>query len=81
MKQIERNWQSICDALGTATNTPKETIKNAYELSKQNTEMLHALKEIVKGEGRYSMDALEHASNTVVDMKAIAEKAISDLNF
>ncbi len=30
------------------------------------------LKEIAKGEGRFSRDPLEHASNTIEDMKALA---------
>lgn len=37
-----------------------------------------ALTEIAKGEGRFSRDPLEHASNTVDDMKAMARKALED---
>jgi hypothetical protein len=40
-------------------------------------DLLKALREIAKGEGRYSRDPLEHASNTIEDMKALAEKAIT----
>lgn len=39
-------------------------------------ELLEALKEISKGEGRYDMDKLIHASNTIEDMKNIAKEAI-----
>lgn len=35
-----------------------------------------ALREISKGEGRFSRDPLEHASNTIEDMKALAIEAI-----
>jgi hypothetical protein len=40
-------------------------------------EMLEALREIAKGEGRFSRDPLEHAANTIEDMKALAEAAIT----
>jgi hypothetical protein len=39
--------------------------------------MLEALKEIAKGEGRYSRDPFEHACNTIEDMKALAIAAIA----
>ena len=39
--------------------------------------MLEALREIAKGEGRYSRDPLGHASNTIEDMKALALAAIA----
>ena len=41
-----------------------------------NAQLLEALREIAKGEGRFSRDPLTHASNTIEDMKAIAEAAI-----
>jgi len=40
-------------------------------------EMLEALRGIAKGEGRFSLDPLTHASNTVEDMKALAVAAIA----
>lgn len=40
-------------------------------------DLLSALKEIAKGEGRYSRDPLEHAANAIEDMKAIALAAIA----
>lgn len=36
-----------------------------------------ALKEIAKGEGAYSHDQLEHATNTIRNMKEIANEALS----
>jgi hypothetical protein len=36
-----------------------------------------ALTEIAKAEGRYSMDQLTHASNTIEDMQAIAVAALN----
>lgn len=39
-------------------------------------DLLAALKEIAKGEGRFSRDPLEHAANTIEDMKALALAAI-----
>lgn len=38
-----------------------------------------ALEEIKEGKGRYSMDHLEHASNTIVDMKALAVEALAEI--
>lgn len=38
--------------------------------------LLEALKEISEGKGAYDMDKLKHCSNTVDNMKAIADKAI-----
>ena len=40
------------------------------------SELLEALKEITKGEGRFDMDRLRHAGNVIEDMKSIAEQAI-----
>ena len=40
--------------------------------------LLKALKEIAKGEGPYDMDHLKHASNTIDNMKEIANKAIKE---
>lgn len=39
-------------------------------------ELYEALKEISEGKGRYSQNRLEHASNTIEDMKALANEAI-----
>ena len=38
-----------------------------------------ALKKISKGEGRFSMDRLMHAENTIEDMKEIAQQALQKL--
>lgn len=50
-----------------------------YKIRKQRNDLLEALKEIAKGEGRYDMDQLKHASNTVEDMKNLALTAIKKL--
>jgi len=39
-------------------------------------QLREVLEEISKGEGRYSMDKLEHASNTIEDMKELAINAL-----
>lgn len=39
--------------------------------------LVEALKEIAKGEGRFSRDPYEHACNTIEDMKEIARAALS----
>ena len=40
--------------------------------------MLEALIEISKGQGRYDMDRLRHAANTIEDMKELAIEAIKE---
>ena len=40
-------------------------------------EMLEALEQIAKGEGRFSRDQLTHCQNTLEDMKAVARAAIA----
>ena len=42
-------------------------------------EMLTALKEIAKGEGRFSRDPMTHAQNTIEDMLHIANVVIDKL--
>jgi len=37
-----------------------------------------ALREIAKGEGRFSLDQLEHASNTIDAMKLLAIEALGE---
>ena len=39
--------------------------------------LVNALEEIAKGEGRFSRDHLTHCTNTVEDMKEIAEAALT----
>lgn len=45
-------------------------------LMAMSPEMLQALRDISKGEGRFSSDQLEHANNTIYDMKSIAFEII-----
>lgn len=40
--------------------------------------LIAALRQIAKGEGRYSRNKLTHAGNTIDDMTAIALSAIED---
>jgi hypothetical protein len=53
-----------------------ESIANA-QLIAAAPEMYEALKQIAKGEGRYSQDPLTHASNTIDDMKELAKAALA----
>ena len=40
--------------------------------------LMEALKEISKGEGAYNEDKLEHANNTIENMKSIATEALKN---
>jgi hypothetical protein len=44
----------------------------------QTQKLLAALREIAQAEGRYSMDRLTHAENTVEDMQKLAVGAIAE---
>jgi len=46
-------------------------------LSSEGAIMRKALVEIAEGRGRYSMDPLEHAGNTIEDMKGLAGDALA----
>jgi len=54
-----------------------QKIKANAQLISASPDMYEALKEIAKGEGRFSMDPLEHATNTIEDMVEIARAAIA----
>jgi len=50
-----------------------------YDLLQAKMEELRdALKEIAEGRGTYDLDRLKHCANTVEDMKALANKALTD---
>ena len=51
-----------------------EPVTDSHELTKP---LLEILNEITEGKGRYDMDKLKHASNTIDDMKELAHKAIN----
>ena len=40
-----------------------------------------ALKQIAKGEGRFSRDPLKHAENTIDDMKELADGALDAIEY
>ena len=55
----------------------KDIISANAKLIASAPSMLETLKQITEGKGRYSMDHLEHASNTIEDMKQLAKDAIA----
>jgi phage shock protein A len=56
---------------------PEETaVQYIDRLETRIEELESALREIARGEGRYSHDQYEHACNTIEDLKAIARAAL-----
>ncbi|OFW58457.1 MAG: hypothetical protein A2133_00825 [Actinobacteria bacterium RBG_16_64_13] len=80
-----RGWGISADGMATVAHLPvrgcegSEALAVSYanaRLVAAAPEMLAALHEIAKGEGRFSRDHMEHACNTIEDMKALAVAAI-----
>ena len=63
------NWEPL-EPIFIITQSELADIIDTY------TDFLEALTEISKGKGRYNMDKLTHASNTIDDMKELAINAI-----
>lgn len=57
-------------------NQIKADCKHIIKCWNMHDEMLEALTEISKGEGAYDMDKLKHASNTIENIKSIANNII-----
>lgn len=55
----------------------KMSQEHQKQLEDNAPKLLEALKEISKGEGKYNREPLQHAENTIENMKAIADKAIA----
>ena len=55
-----------------------ELVQKVAALQQRIQELEGALREIQKGMGPYSQDPLEHASNTIEDMKRIATEALKE---
>ena len=84
-KSESANW--TCDIMGSNDDlevltvwgkTKEECLSRAKKICKVN-EMEAALKEIAEAKGTYSMDRLEHATNTIRDMVEIANTILKDL--
>lgn len=71
-ERIGKYWK------GTRNLSPDDWYGLMEEYASFKTkELEEALTEIAKGEGAYDMDKLKHASNTIENMKAIANKMIN----
>jgi len=80
MEHIEELIDEVIDAAKELMTRPsarnRVQLWNARgELQTEFSRLLAALAEIEKGEGAYSRDPLEHASNTIDYMKRIAREA------
>ena len=65
----------ICDAPECFQESMENWEENA-KLIAAAPDLLEALIEITEAKGTYSLDRLEHASNTIRDMVLLAEEAI-----
>ena len=69
-------YESVARIFHSSTYPYGKAIANAHLIAAA-PDMYEALKEISEGKGRYSLDKLTHASNTIDDMKALAIEAIA----
>jgi len=76
MNLVER-LRNKCKDLGERYHrSPDEVEPDLWKAADEIDRLRAALEEIVEGKGRYSMDKLEHASNTIEDMKEIATNVL-----
>ena len=87
--QVRRNNESLPAAnakeeLKERLTPIVERMGGSFETQKANANLIasapdlyEALKEILEGKGRYSMNRLTHAENTIEDMKELAKQAIA----
>lgn len=72
------NWPLSCGCVSHADGSGEQCATAERDrLRAVNAELLAALKEIVKGKGEFSLDPLEHAANTINNMKERARAAIA----
>lgn len=80
----KERWQQIVRAFADNPNafawtrTAKELIGMVKELEAENAKLRTALQEITKGKGRFAVDQLQFATNTIEDMVALAEAALAE---
>lgn len=55
----------------------REGVEDPTALRRQRDDLLTALREIAKGEGRFNRDPIQHANNAIDNMVALAESAIA----
>ena len=81
-EQVEvlcRRFPAGIDTIATIHNQFKdETTKANARLIEKAPKLIEALVEIAKGEGRYDMDRLRHAANTIEDMQQLAMAALKE---
>ena len=56
----------------------KATIAQQQQRIAAAERVVVAMRQVAKGEGRFSIDPLEHASNTIEDMKGLARRDLGD---
>lgn len=66
-----------CSALPRSAEECEDNTKFIVHAANCHDDLLVALREIAKGQGAYSRDRLEHATNCIEEMKALAHTAIA----
>ncbi len=81
-KQVRRAEEKKDRELASAAIEACKKINpsNPMAVAKGMGEIVEALKKISKGEGRYSLDRLTHASNTIEDMQDVAIEALKSVD-
>jgi hypothetical protein len=68
--EYDRKLRELCAAHGLA-------LIQLHDQAKELAKLREALREISMGKGAYSDDRLEHAANTIDDMKRLALQALT----
>jgi hypothetical protein len=71
-ERISMGWWCVCEC------SNEERARQVVAEHNSHAALVAALKEIAKGEGRYSKDRYTHACNCIEDMKAKADEALKE---
>ncbi len=78
-KSVEATQGRCVIPLRLATFFSKASVERTIRACNHHDELVAALREIAKTEGRFNRNQLIHAENTVQDMQALAVEALAKL--